>query len=166
MKLLRNWKVQFAGILFLAAAWKLLFLFMDVVPFDADEVVVGLYDMALIDFLRQIGLERGYTHYWVTYPLAFHSKEEILFVPFFPYKQDLSYNPRDDRYPLYGDLVESSQKIGFITARNQPLDDFLRLNLQRLGITWKEKKIGDYLVYYDFSRTVRPQELGLGVSSE
>ena len=56
------------------------------------------YDAALIDFLRQQGETRGYSNYWVAYPLAFLSSEELLFVPRLPYHTDLRYT--DARRPL------------------------------------------------------------------
>jgi hypothetical protein len=36
------------------------------------------------------------------------------------------------------------------------------LQFQALGISWQEKKIGDYQIYYHLSRAVHPQEIGLG----
>ncbi len=55
------------------------------------------YDAALIDFLRQQGETRGYSNYWVAYPLAFLSSEELLFVPRLPYHTDLRYTDATTR---------------------------------------------------------------------
>ncbi len=119
-------------------------------------------DRDLIDFLRQAGETRGYTNYWVSYPLAFHSEEEILFAPRLPYHLDLRYTPRDDRYPPYLEAVERSARTAYITTRNPTLDAYLSSQLRALGVSWQEKQIGDYHVYYQLSRAVRPQEIGLG----
>lgn len=119
-------------------------------------------DQALIDFLRQEGETRGYTNYWVAYPLAFHSEEELIFVPRLPYHLDLRYTPRDDRYAPYTAAVEQSQRVAYITTRNPALDETLRTHFSGLGVDWQEKQIGDYHIYYRLSRAVRPQEIGLG----
>jgi 4-amino-4-deoxy-L-arabinose transferase-like glycosyltransferase len=119
-------------------------------------------DQALIDFLQQHGEYRGYTNYWVAYPLAFRSQEQLIFAPRLPYHLDLRYTPRDDRYPPYQLNVEQSPRTAYITTRNPLLDQKIRAQFTGLGITWQEQKIGDYQVYYHLSRAVRPQEIGLG----
>jgi 4-amino-4-deoxy-L-arabinose transferase-like glycosyltransferase len=123
-------------------------------------------DGALVAFLREAGETRGYSNYWVTYPLAFHSREDLIFVPCLPYHQDLRYTPRDDRYVAYDDLVQQSQRVAYITTRNPVLDQYLRDHFKALGVAWQEKQIGDYQVYYHLSSPVRPQEIGLGELSE
>lgn len=119
-------------------------------------------DQELIEFLRMEGEIRGYSNYWVAYPLAFLTQEEIIFVPQLPYHLDLRYTPRDDRYAPYREVVDASHTVAYITTRNPQLDQYLRTQLQDLGVTWQEKKIGDYQVYYRLSRVVRPVEIGLG----
>jgi hypothetical protein len=42
------------------------------------------------------------------------------------------------------------------------LEDHLRIEFERLGITWIEKRIGDYHVFYGLSRKVQPHEIGFG----
>jgi 4-amino-4-deoxy-L-arabinose transferase-like glycosyltransferase len=119
-------------------------------------------DGELIAFLRQQGETRGYSNYWVTYPLAFHSGEEFIFVPRLPYHLDLRYTPRDDRYAPYDALVQQSRRVAYITTRNPALDEYLRAHFNGLSVTWQEKRIGDFQIYYHLSRPVRPQEIGLG----
>jgi len=119
-------------------------------------------DAELIAFLRQAGETRGYSNYWVAYPLAFQSGEDLIFIPRLPYHQDFRYTPRDDRYTPFTNLVERSPRVAYITTRNPPLDQYLREHFQGLGITWQEKQIADYRIYYHLSRTIRPQEIGLG----
>jgi hypothetical protein len=120
----------------------------------------------LIAFLRAEGETRGYTNYWVAYPLAFLSGEELVFVPRLPYHLDLRYTPRDDRYAPYGAQVEASPRAAYITTRNPALDTRLREGFAALGVTWMERKFGDYQVYYRLSRPVRPGDLGLGALTE
>jgi 4-amino-4-deoxy-L-arabinose transferase-like glycosyltransferase len=123
-------------------------------------------DGALVTFLRQEGETRGYSNYWVAYPLAFHSGEDLIFVPRLPYHKDLRYTPRDDRYAPYEMLVDQSPRAAYITTRNPALDTYLRDHFKGLDLTWQEKQVGDYRVYYHLSKLVRPQDIGLGELSE
>lgn len=109
----------------------------------------------VIEFLNERGEFRGYSNYWVAYPLAFLTNEQIIFSPRFPYHPDLRYTNRDDRYPLYTKQVEASTKVALITTRNPALDEKLRSLLEERGIEWNEKQIGDFLIYYDLSRPLR-----------
>lgn len=119
-------------------------------------------DADLIQFLREQGETRGYTNYWVAYPLAFRSAEDLVFIPRLPYHLDLRYTPRDDRSAPYTALVEQSSRAAFITTRSPALDEHLVAEFNRLGVEWQEAKIGDYHVFYHLSRVVPPVELGLG----
>ncbi len=118
----------------------------------------------LAAFLAEKGETRGYTNYWVSYPLAFLSEETLIFVPRLPYHPDLRYTPRDDRYPPYSELVESSQRVAYITSKNSNLDDRLRTGFSERKIQWQEQQIGDYRVFYDLSQVVRPAELDIYAS--
>jgi len=117
---------------------------------------VDMGDMPeVIQYLRENGELRGYTNYWVAYPLAFLTHEEIIFSPRFPYHPDLRYTRRDDRYPLYTQMVEESDKVALITTRNPALDQKLRSLLQERKILWNEKQIGDFVIYYKLSNPIR-----------
>ena len=119
----------------------------------------------LIDFLKEEKIYHGYSNYWVSYPLAFLSGEEIIFVPRLPYHEDFRYTARDDRYSPYGDLVSSAGEVGYITTNHPQLDNYLRRQFGARDLTWKEKRIGDYLVYYDLSNLIHPQDVGLGITT-
>jgi len=131
--------------------------------FDAVSWIDHRYDRELIGFLQANGELRGYSNYWVSYPLAFLSKEAIIFSPRLPYHADLRYTSRDDRYPQYTQLVQKSDKTAYITTFNPALDEKIQQGLAGLNITWQEKIIGDYRIYYHLSRAVHPVEIGLGV---
>ena len=120
------------------------------------------YDEALIAFLQAQGETRGYSNYWVSYPIAFRSQEQVIFIPRLPYHLDLRYTPRDDRYAPYTEMVETSERVAYITTRNPALDAHLVEQFRALGVTWEETQIGDFHVYYRLSRAVRPQDIGLG----
>ena len=124
------------------------------------------YDRALIDFLKKEGETRGYSNYWVAYPIDFLSEEEIILSPRLPYHIDFTYTTRDDRYPAYTRLVEESSKVVYITARHPQLDTFIREAFKQAGVAWLEEQIGDFRVYYRLSRPIRPEEIGLGQALE
>jgi len=119
------------------------------------------YDQELIDFLREKGEKRGYSNYWVSYPIAFQSQEELIFIPRLPYHPDLRYTKRDDRYAPYTDLVGNAEKISYITTKNELLNQKIRESLLELEVTWNEHQIGDFLIFYNLSKMVRPSELQL-----
>ena len=133
--------------------------------FDATTILEHRDDPELIRFLQSKNITRGYTHYWVAYPLAFQSGETLIFTPRLPYHQDLRYTPRDNRYTLYNDLVDGSAEVAYISARNPALDQKIVSGFSNLRVQWVEETIGDYHVYYDLSRPVRPEELGFGSPS-
>jgi len=126
--------------------------------FDASTIIDHRYDYQLIQFLKDNNEVRGYGNYWITYPLAFLSNEELIFTPRLPYHQDFRYTSRDDRYPPYDAMVAASGQVAIITAHFQALDDQIRQTFVSEDVTWKEKVIGDYRVFYDLSKPVRPEE--------
>lgn len=117
-------------------------------------------------FLRQNGETRGYTNYWVSYPLAFSSQEELIFIPRLPYHKDFRYTERDDRYAPYDRLVAQSERVAYITTRHEPLNTYLRRQFTALGVGWQETRIGEYQVFYALTDKVTPAEIGLGSNSD
>ncbi|HEY71923.1 MAG TPA: hypothetical protein G4N99_01465 [Thermoflexia bacterium] len=131
--------------------------------FEAITQVDHHYDAELIDFLQAHNGARGYANYWVTYPIAFLSGEEIILTPRLPYKADLRYTPRDDRYAPYGESVEQSPTAVYVTTNHPLLDSLLREQLDGLGVSYAETQIGDYHVFYDLACKVSPGDLGLSI---
>ncbi len=129
--------------------------------FDAVTRIDHSYDQALIDFLTQNGEAYGYSTYWVSFPLAFLSQEQLIFIPRLPYHPDLRYTARDDRYRPYGLEVQSHPRHAFITAGPPALDLILAEAFTDSGLEWSETIIGDYHVYYKLSRSISIDELGL-----
>ncbi len=115
----------------------------------------------LISFLHQQGETRGYTNYWVAYPLAFQSQETLIYTPRLPYHLDFRHTERDNRYLPYHQVVEEAAKVAYITTHHPALDDALRNDFAALGVSWKEQRIGDFQIFYALSRLVRPEELSL-----
>lgn len=130
--------------------------------FNAVTQVDDRYYGELIAFLKAAGESRGYTNYWVSYPLAFLSEEKLIFIPRLPYHLDFRYTPRDDRYPAYQDEVKQADRVAYITTHHLPLDQYLSAQFQNMGISWKEKTIGDFHVFYNLSAIIHPEQIGLG----
>jgi len=130
--------------------------------FDSTTTIDHRYMKELAIFLEEQGEFYGYSNYWVAYPLIFSSNEQIIFVPRLPYHLDFRITSRDDRYSPYTKIVSESKKTAYITTRHPPLDSYLREEFTHLQITWKEKYIGDYHVFYGLSAPVRPDQIGLG----
>jgi len=128
--------------------------------FDGVTRVDHRFDVQLVDFLSKHGETRGYSNYWVSYPLAFESDEELIFIPKLPYHLDFRYTDRDNRYEPYEIAVEGSNRVAYITTFHPALDGSIRAGLRDLGVEWEEEKIGDYQIFYHLSRPVRPEEIG------
>ena len=131
--------------------------------FEAITQVDHRYDGELMGFLRAQGTTRGYGNYWVAYPIAFLSEEEIILIPRLPYKADMRYTSRDDRYTPYGEWVEASPNLVYVTTNHTVLDELLRERFKALGVDFQETQIGDYHVFYEFSRKVIVDELHLQI---
>lgn len=117
------------------------------------------YDDALIDFLDSIGVDRGYSNYWLTYRFAFLTDQRILLIPRLPYKKDMSFNIEDDRYAPYPEKVAEAENVVYITSNLEELDRQLRERFVTLQIDFDEKSIGPYTIFYNFPRHVGPEAL-------
>ncbi len=129
--------------------------------FDSVTWIDHRYDEALIDFLKANGEVRGYSNYWVTYPIAFQSDEDVIFIPRLPYHEDFRYIARDNRYQPYNKEVEESDRVAYITTNHPELDEVLQNVFEEVGVSWEETWIGDYHVFYRLSKVIRPPDLGL-----
>jgi 4-amino-4-deoxy-L-arabinose transferase-like glycosyltransferase len=119
------------------------------------------HDDELMSFLREHDGQRGYGNYWVSYPIAFLSKEDIILVPRLPYKDNLIYSSHDNRYAPYDALVEASPTVVYVTTDHPRLTAALRMHFATLGVRFREEQIGSYHVFYDLSRRVSPDELSI-----
>ncbi len=130
--------------------------------FDSITQIDHNYDPELVKFLLDRGEYYGYSNYWVAYPLAFRSGEKLVYLPRLPYHPDFRFTIRDDRYSPYHGLVEGATRVAYITTHHPALNAFLRQRFQERNIQWQEKVIGDYNIFYELSRKVTPEEMGLG----
>jgi hypothetical protein len=130
--------------------------------FDRVTQVDHQYMGELISFLRNKQITRGYTNYWVSYPLAFLSDEDLIFVPRLPYHEDFRYTERDDRYQPYTEEVKGSDQIAYITTNHPELNLYLEKRFLEHEIDWENAQVGDYVIYYHLSESLHVEELGLG----
>jgi 4-amino-4-deoxy-L-arabinose transferase-like glycosyltransferase len=128
--------------------------------FDPISQIPHDHDQELIAFLDAIGVDRGYSNTWVTFRFAFLTHERIIFSPRLPYKADMSYTYGDDRYLSYSQAVDEAEKVVYVTSNHPVLDAAIRRRLAELHVTFSEKKIGPYTVFYDLSQRVSPDDLG------
>lgn len=127
--------------------------------FDAITWIDHRYDESLIGFLVEQGELRGYTTYWVAYPLAFLSNERLIYIPMLPYHQDFRHTTRDNRYAAYNPLVTAADRVAYITTNHSNLDEFLRNRFQANEISWREIRIGDYQVFFDLKPSIHLRNL-------
>ncbi len=121
---------------------------------------------ALIKLLQQNGEFGGYSNYWVSYPLAFLSNEEIIAVPELPYHDDLRYTTRDNRIPSYNSKLANQDSVFYITTNNPSLDILIRQKLFEHQVQYQYHEVGDFHVFYNLSKKISPEQLGLYESYE
>jgi len=133
--------------------------------FDKVAQVDQRYMGELINFLKDNQIRAGYSNYWVSYPLAFLSEEEMIFLPRLPYHEDFRYTARDDRYSPYQQVVKAASELAYITTNHPELDDYLRERFSNQGISWEENTVGDFQIFFNLSQSIHVHELGLGLTT-
>lgn len=161
------WKVAAVGLVVLYQGWGTMDCALRNPPglttqFFAPTVYDHTSYPEVIAFLKSEGETRGYSTYWISYPLAFRSREELIFAPLLPYHPDLRYAEGDDRYPPYTEMVAQSDKAAYVAIHGSTLETYLRERFSRLGIQWEERLIGDFSVFYGLSQKIEPKAIGLG----
>jgi hypothetical protein len=119
------------------------------------------YDQELIDFVAAQG-GRGYSHHWISYKIAFLSREQVILASFLPWQPGLRWNPLDDRYPPYVAAAEAAPHPVYVTHREPNLEAYLQQALAGRNVSYQIKDIGPYRVYYGLSAVVTPADLKLG----
>jgi hypothetical protein len=62
-------------------------------------------------------------------------------------------------------MVSNASRVAYITTHHPELDQYLRDAFSDLGVEYSDISIGDYQVFYDLSKPVSPQEMGLGTTT-
>jgi len=133
--------------------------------FDKVAQIDQRYMGELIKFLQDNQIHAGYSNYWVSYPLAFLSGEEMIFLPRLPYHEDFRYTARDDRYYPYQQGVKAASELAYITTNHPELNDYLRERFSNQGISWEENTIGDFQIFFNLSHSIHVDEIGLGITT-
>jgi 4-amino-4-deoxy-L-arabinose transferase-like glycosyltransferase len=127
--------------------------------FDLVNHIPNDHDQELIEFLKAHNATRGFGTYWMTFRLAFLSREEVILDAWLPNKLSFLYNPGDRRYAPYTQAVLAAERPVYVTANVPELEQRVEAGLKRLQISYQRQQIGSYVVFYDLSRRVLPSEL-------
>jgi hypothetical protein len=108
----------------------------------------------LADYLGQEGYRYVYTDHWVSFLLTFQTKERIIASS----RGGPVFSPR---YPAYEVSVAAADKAAYALYHSQPIhwSESFEENLQRLGITYRRRRIGVLDVYTQFSRRFSIEEI-------
>jgi hypothetical protein len=120
--------------------------------FNLQTHIPNTHDAALIAFLDRNGLAHGYTNYWIAFRLAFLSQERLIYRAVLPYKIDLTYTPRDERYAPYTAAVDDAAAAGlplaYITANVPEVERLLEARFAAEGAACQRETVGPYTVYH------------------
>ncbi len=103
----------------------------------------------IVNFLEDKNLHYGYATYDIAYPIIFLTSEEIEVSTF-------SGPVFVARYRKYIEDVDSAQRVFYIYRRGE--EKFLKEYLKKNNISFKVEQIDDYLIFYDFSERIYPQD--------
>lgn len=111
----------------------------------------------LIKWLSSEGLGKGFSDYYTAYIVQFESNEEVMLSP-------TLYHPTfSDRFPDDTARIRKSGRYFFLVdKRIRPqAQAIIEDVLDSKQISYRAHDIEDYVVYYDLSRDIYPEELAL-----
>lgn len=110
----------------------------------------------LAEFLLTQNIYYCYSDYWVAYPIIFESRERVIVSP-------TLFNAVYDRRPEYTEDVRESKDPAYIfdIKMYKNLTGEFERKVAKLGIYYKKYYIDDFIVYYNFSRKIYPENLNL-----
>lgn len=94
----------------------------------------------LARFLHSHQLSHVYGDYWIVYPLAFETREQVI-------PSVLLYG--FDRFAPHADLVRMSPRPAFIMVSDSREESEFRERLSQLQAVWRQTTVAVYTVYYD-----------------
>ncbi len=128
--------------------------------FNLDTHIPNDQDAALITFLDEHGITRGYSQYWISLRLAFLTGERVQLSAALPYLPSLRYTPMDERYPAYRAAADAAENPALIIAETSPnvavITEALEAWLDANTITCTQAEVGMYRVYYACTSAPRP----------
>jgi len=112
----------------------------------------------LISFLNKNDINHVYAHYRISWSLSFESKELITASDMLGFRNNKYYQKIQTRsymQPYFDAMhsVDSSNNVAFVTSEKLklPTREELKELFKLLSLEYKEKKIGEYTIFYDFS---------------
>jgi len=98
---------------------------------------------ALIRFMQENGVRAGYAHSSYGHPLTFEAREQIVFA-----------DPSGFRIPHYLEWVDARTiPVSYLAKENTPMyREAVRGMLGSLAAEFREKRIGDFTLFYDLRR--------------
>ena len=98
---------------------------------------------ALIRFMQEKGLRAAYAHSGYGHPLTFEAREQIVFA-----------DPAGFRIPYYLEWVDArTEPVCYLAKEKNPMHrEAVRGMLESLAAEFREKRIGDYTLFYDIRR--------------
>ena len=63
-------------------------------------------------------------------------------------------------------MVAKADRVAYITTHHPDLNAYLASAFRARAMDWDEIQIGDYHVFYHLSQLVRPEEIGLGRTTQ
>ncbi len=118
-------------------------------PFVAKGERVARDNTELVAWLGAHNVSWVRTNYWIGYRLAYETAEQVRFVIFSP-----PYQVRIPEYEIEGRKV-NAEKVPYVLVPVQA--DGVKAALGALGMSFKEERVGSYVVLYE----VRAKESGL-----
>ncbi|MBW2981162.1 glycosyltransferase family 39 protein [Candidatus Woesearchaeota archaeon] len=109
----------------------------------------------IINFMREEGIDKAYSTYFIKWALIFESNEEIIV-------SCENLCPCVPRYPLYEEIVRDSDKFGYVLHDKSTINLKFRSYLDENEIRYKHKLFDGKIVYYGISEIVRP---GMAIES-
>ncbi len=92
--------------------------------------------------------------------MMYRFDERVIFDTSLPYDKN-GYRSHNNRYSPYVRQVSVAERIFWATHSFPELDALINTLLVADGVQYDTAQIGDYVVYYNFSRWVAPVDYGL-----
>ncbi|HSR52765.1 MAG TPA: glycosyltransferase family 39 protein [Acidobacteriota bacterium] len=102
----------------------------------------------LIADLEDLKLERGYSGYWIAYPVNFLSHERLLLSP-------LAGPVTMDRYPPHSESVGEAARVVYVLQTGSQSERNFLQQLSRLDVQPQTRQSGPYTLFFGVSQETR-----------
>jgi hypothetical protein len=99
----------------------------------------------------------GYSDYWTAYPVVFEANEQVLISP------TLFHPTFSDRRPEYTAKIREAMSVVYILPLDMYPEEITKIEkrFKMLNISYKKDMFKEFIIYYNFSRKIYPEELNL-----